>query len=424
MLAIESTTWVKALAFGLFLLMAGVAASAQASLFYLNRNRLRGLIDGGLPRGQAIVKAFDEPTGLFSLILVLGTLGTVGSVGSALLLALELEIDWPWGWIGATIGGVLALLLVQGAARTLAVARPEGTALALARPLRMMAAPLAPLVVPLQSLERRGLRLLGLTGASEPLNAAQEELRVLVDLEDRSTLEEDEREMIHGIFEMSERPAREVMRPRIDMVAESKDGTVRHVLERVVASGHSRIPIYEDSVDNVVGVVYAKDLLKHLREGSMDDPVAPIARPPYFVPETKKVDELLRDLQQKRTHLAIVVDEYGGTAGLLTIEDLLEEIVGEIQDEHDEHEEQLMQVVSEREAVVDARTPLRDVNEAFDLHLDVDEFDTLGGLVYHELGKVPVEGDEVRVNGCLVTVLSTQGRRLKKLRLTLVEGAA
>jgi CBS domain containing-hemolysin-like protein len=120
----------------------------------------------------------------------------------------------------------------------------------------------------------------------------------------------------------------------------------------------------------------------------------------------------------------IVVDEYGGTAGLLTIEDLLEEIVGEIQDEYDENEEQLMQVVSEREALVDARMPLREVNDAFDLHLDVDEYDTLGGLVYHELGKVPVAGDEVRVNGCVVTVLSTEGRRIKKLRLTLLGAAA
>jgi putative hemolysin len=207
-------------------------------------------------------------------------------------------------------------------------------------------------------------------------------------------------------------------------VAEPREATIGQVLDRIVASGYSRIPIYDGSVDNVVGIVYAKDVLRHMREGALADPVRPIARPAYFVPETKRVDGLLQDLQAKRVHMAIVVDEYGGTAGLLTIEDLLEEIVGEIQDEYDVNEEELLQQVSEREALVDARTPIRDLNEALDLHLSVDEFDTLGGLVYHELGKVPVEGDEVRVNGCLVTVVSTNGRRIKKLRVTLVEEPA
>jgi CBS domain containing-hemolysin-like protein len=249
---------------------------------------------------------------------------------------------------------------------------------------------LTPVLVPLQLLERRGLNLMGFSHPNEP-GAAEEELRLLVEsVEDNSALEEDEREMIHGIFEMSERPAREVMRPRIDIVSESRDATVGQVLDRIVESGFSRIPIYENSIDEVVGIVYAKDILRHLREGTLDDPAAPIARAAHFIPETKKVDELLQ------------------------------EIVGEIQDEYDLHEEQLLEQVSEREAVVDARTPLRDLNDVFDLHLNVEDFDTLGGLVYHELGKVPVEGDEVRVNGCQVTVLSTQGRRIKKLRVTLV----
>ncbi len=161
-------------------------------------------------------------------------------------------------------------------------------------------------------------------------------------------------------------------------------------------------------------------MLRHLRDGKLDDPVEPITRAPYFVPDTKKVDELLQDLQQSRVHVAIIVDEYGGTAGLVTIEDILEEIVGEIRDEYDVHEEQLIERVSEAVSVVDARVSIRDVNEELDLHLDPDEFDTLGGLVYHELGGVPSEGDEVRVNGCLVTVLSTEGRRIKKLRVVLV----
>jgi putative hemolysin len=227
--------------------------------------------------------------------------------------------------------------------------------------------------------------------------------------------------MIHGIFGMSARPVREVMVPRIDVVSMPRDASLGEILDRIVLTGYSRIPIADDSIDNVVGLVYAKDVLRALRAGALDDPVEPIARTPYFVPDTKKVDELLQDLQQKRVHLAIVVDEYGGTAGLVTIEDLLEEIVGEIRDEYDDNEEVPIQRIDDYESVVDARVSIRDVNDALDLHLEVDELDTLGGLVYHELGKVPAEGDEVRVNGCLVTVLSTQGRRIKKLRVRIVE---
>ena len=420
--ASELDTWAKILAFGLSLLITAIATAAQASLFYINRNRLRNLVEGGLPRDQAILKVFDEPTAIFTTVLVLGTVGIVGTVVSAILLALEPELLWPWGALAVAAIALLVLLLVQIVARTVAVAKAEATAILLLRPLRAFGMILGPLLLPLRALERGGLRLLGHERPTEPSAVAQQELRLLVEsVEDSAALEQDEREMIHGIFEMSQRPAREVMVPRVDMVAEGCDATVRQVLDRVVASGYSRIPIYQDNPDNVVGIVYAKDILGHLREGTLDDPVAPIARPPYFVPDTKKVDELLHDLQRERVHMAIVVDEYGGTAGILTIEDLIEEIVGEIRDEYDVHEEQPLEQVSESEAVVDARTPLRDVNEALDLHLNVDEFDTLGGLVYHELGKVPADGDEIRVNGGLVRVLSTQGRRIKKLRVTRVE---
>jgi len=163
-----------------------------------------------------------------------------------------------------------------------------------------------------------------------------------------------------------------------------------------------------------------KDLLAPLKAGSLNDSIIPLLRPGYFVPETKKTDELLRELQEKHIQMAIVIDEYGGTAGLITLEDLVEEIVGEIQDEYDT-EEALYEKISDREAIFDARASIHDVNEIMDLHLDDEEFDTLGGLVYDRLGKVPVVGDEVRVNGCVVSVLATHGRRVMKVRVRLVQ---
>ena len=164
-------------------------------------------------------------------------------------------------------------------------------------------------------------------------------------------------------------------------------------------------------------MVYAKDLLKFLRDGSQSAPVQPLAREASYVPETKKVDDLLHEMQQKRVHVAIVVDEYGGTAGLITIEDLIEEIVGEIRDEYDV-EEAKIEEVSDSEALFDARVTIRDVNDTLDLDIEDEDFDTLGGLLYHELGKVPNVGDEVRVDGAVVTVLSTTGRRVRKVRVT------
>src|ERR671926_1404365 len=167
----------------------------------------------------------------------------------------------------------------------------------------------------------------------------------------------------------------------------------------------------------------ASSTVREVRDRSQVAPVEPLAREPSFVPETKKVDELLHEMQQRRVHVAVVVDEYGGTAGLITIEDLIEEIVGEIQDEYDVEEVPMIEEVSDTEAVFDARVSIRDVNDTLDLDIEDEDFDTLGGLVYHELGKVPSAGDEVRVDGAVVTVLSTLGRRVKKVRVTKVSAA-
>jgi putative hemolysin len=411
--------WAKLLTFGLGLLFATLGATAQSAFSEVSRPRLRLLFDGGVKRAQAVLDlAEDSP--VYTTIALLGTLGVAASAAGLILLAVESARGGdPWLAVATTVGLGVVLLLSQAVGRSFGEARAEGVTLRLIGPLTLMSRLLVPISGPIHVIENRLAQFLGSGRSSEA--ESEEELRLLVEtVEDARPLEADEREMIHGIFEMSERPAREVMRPRVDIAAEPREATIRQVLDRVIASGYSRVPIYDESIDNVVGIVYAKDLLRYLRDGKLDDPVEPLARKPYFVPDTKKVDELLQDLQQRRVHLAIVVDEYGGTAGLLTIEDLLEEIVGEIRDEYDVNEEQAIERVNEEVAVVDARLPIRDVNEALDLHLNPDEFDTLGGLVYHQLGKVPVEGDEVRVNGCRVTVLSTEGRRIKKLRVAVV----
>ncbi len=424
MLVIDPLTWAKLLAFGLGILFATLGATAEAAFDEVSRPRLRLLLDGGVKRAQRVLDVLENGTSLYTTIFLLNTVGIAAAVAGIVLLALgPAAPDAPWVPPAMAAACALVLLIAQAVGRGIGLARPEHTTLALIGPLRLLARVLLPLGGPLHLIELQLATALGTGRPSEP--NGDDELRLLVETVDEAhPLEADERDMIHGIFELSERPAREVMVPRVDMAAEPRDAPIRQVLDRVIQTGYSRIPIYDETIDNVIGVVYAKDMLRHLRDGKLGDPVEPIARKPYFVPDTKKVDELLQELQQSRVHVAIVVDEYGGTAGLVTIEDILEEIVGEIRDEYDVHEEQLIEHIDETVSVVDARVSIRDVNEELDLHLDPDEFDTLGGLVYHELGGVPSEGDEVRVNGCLVTVLSTEGRRIKKLRVALVGSEA
>jgi CBS domain containing-hemolysin-like protein len=409
------------LVFGLFALLALLAIAGQAALQHASRPRLRLLVEARVKGARGALAMLDDtsptPTLLLSLLIV-GIGGAAVSLAAVIATAGESE---PWEAMTIVIAGGVAMLLLSVITRAVAASRPEHTALALGRPIWAMGTVGLVVIAPLLWLERS---IHGLLAPPRDANGApsEDELRLLVEsVEDTRKLEEDEREMINGIFGMSARPVREVMVPRIDVIAAPREASLGEVLDKIVSTGYSRIPIVNESIDNVVGLVYAKDVLRALRAGALDDAAEPIARTPYFVPDTKKVDELLQDLQQKRVHLAIIVDEYGGTAGIVTIEDLLEEIVGEIRDEYDDNEEMPIEKIDDHECLVDARVSIRDLNEALDVHLDVEELDTLGGLVYHELGKVPTEGDEVRVNGCLVTVLSTQGRRIKRLRVRVVD---
>jgi CBS domain containing-hemolysin-like protein len=223
--------------------------------------------------------------------------------------------------------------------------------------------------------------------------------------------------MIASIFDFDETLVREIMVPRMDMVALEVGSPMEEALDTIVETGYSRIPVYEGSIDNVVGTLNAKDLLAHLKEGSEPPPeLRELLRPAYFVPETNKVGEILEELQRQRIQMAVVVDEYGGVAGLVTVEDALEEIVGEIEDEYDTVEPSF-EMVTDREAVFNARIGVDEVNKLMKTTLPTEESDTLGGLIYSALGGVPRVGDEVELDGVQITVLSLSGRRIHKVRV-------
>ena len=248
---------------------------------------------------------------------------------------------------------------------------------------------------------------------------SEEEIKALIETgEEQGVLDVEERDMIHSVFALGDKKVHEVMVPRTDIVAIDVNTPPHEVLENVVRAGHSRIPVFEGSSDQIIGVLYVKDLFRRLARGEKDVTVRPFLRPAQFVPETKKVDELLREMQKDKVHIAIVVDEYGGTAGLVTIEDLVEEIVGEIRDEYDV-ERELVLPVSEHEAVMDARVPFSEVQETFGIETPdgADEFDTLGGFVTHELGRLPKAGETIQRDGVRFVVETVAGRRIGRVRV-------
>jgi CBS domain containing-hemolysin-like protein len=245
----------------------------------------------------------------------------------------------------------------------------------------------------------------------------EEEIQELMNAgEVEGIINEEENEMIRAIFTLRDTIVREIMVPRTDMASVNADATVSEVLATINECGHSRIPVWDRTLDNIVGIIYAKDFLKYWGVPDLAVVLRKVMRAPYFVPETKQLEELLHDFKKKRVHIAIVIDEYGGTSGLVTIEDLLEQIVGDIQDEYDVEEEWLVEE-SEGSVLVDARLPIEELEAYFGLEVERNKFDTVGGLIFHLTGRIPRVGEEVETGDIRLIVLEADERRISKVRI-------
>ncbi|MBN1483345.1 MAG: HlyC/CorC family transporter [Chloroflexia bacterium] len=381
---------------------------------------------------KLLLRLAEDSTPLLATVRLGTMLITVVATASAVLILRPPLATWLegaplnlsplsgqiWSFLLIVMGLVGALLLLGDLLpKSLADHHPRPLAFALAWPFQLTIWLLYPLVSSMVGLNNLLVRWLGggrLTGLPY---ITEDEIRTLVDAsEERGTIELKEKEMITSILEMGRTLVREVMIPRTDIIAFDLQTPLLQALHTILEGGHSRIPIYEETIDNIVGLLYAKDLLPALRDGQVDLPLQELLRPAYFVPESKYVDDLLWELQKQRVHMAIVVDEYGGTAGLATIEDLLEEIVGEIQDEYDT-EEPLVQELDQDEFLCDARLSVDDANKLTGLEIPDGDFDTLGGFIYDRLGAIPKVGDRVIVGNFTITVSSIQGLRPVKLHV-------
>jgi CBS domain containing-hemolysin-like protein len=412
--------WLVLLAAAL-VLVAGLFASAETALARISRVRVEELIrdDGRRARMLGEVVA-DSPRYLNLMLLLRVSCELAATVIVAALCTTWLGASWRAYATAAAVMIVISYIAVGVSPRTLGRQHVDRVALlgaAVIHPLARVLGPLPKLLILLGNALTPG------KGFREGPFTSEAELRDLVDLaEQRRLIQPDEREMIHSVFELGDTLVREVMVPRTDIVFIERGKTLRQALSLALRSGFSRIPVVGENEDDVVGIAYLKDIVRRsheYRDGESVERVESIMRPATYVPDSKPIDELLREMQARQTHCAVVIDEYGGTAGLVTIEDILEEIVGEITDEYDQEAPPVEQLDDGR-ARITARFPVEDLADLFGVEIDVDEVETVGGLLAHALGRVPIAGSQAAVAGLRLTAENVAGRR-NKIRTVLVE---
>lgn len=412
----QSRDWVLLFFLFLSLIVAAFSAAAETALTSVNRLRIRNLAEEGDANAKRITRLLQKPQIFLTTILVMSNVAVITGSTLATIIAVDLNFNGA-EVISTALLSLIVLIFCEITPKSIAVQAPERWARWLVRPVEALMLALRPLIFALTWITSGMVRLFG--GGGSQYNTrfvTEDELRLLVEVgEEEGVLEEEEREMIDNVFDLSDTAVREIMVPRIDMVTVEADDDIRVVTQVVLQGGQSRIPVYEDTIDNIIGVLYAKDLLR-VYALNQQATVRSLVRPPYFVPESKHLDDMLREMQSQHVHIAIVVDEYGSVAGLVTIEDVVEEIIGDIQDEYDV-EEQLFEQLGENEFILDAKVSLDEFEELVDRTLPEDGYETVGGFVISQLDKIPSVGDTVRYEDMAFMVLGTKGRRITKLRV-------
>ena len=437
------------------ILFNAVFSATEMALVTIRKSRVNQMADEGKRGARRILHLKSDP-GRFLAVIQIGItfIGFLAAAFAGVSLSAPLEEALDDVPALAPYAGVIALFVVTGiltlftmpvttnrvtgivnrvrivfgelVPKQIGLAHSERVALLFGGPVDVLGRVFQPLVALLTGTTKVVSGLFGANvNASERISA--EEIRLIIEQGgEQGVLEAEEEQMIHAVIELGDLRVHEVMVPRIAMVALPASATFDEAIDRVIDEGHSRIPVYDETIDEIVGILYAKDLLPFLKSGAPERPILrTLLRTPVFVPESMSVDDLLHELQRRKVHLAVVLDEYGGTAGLVTIEDLLEEIVGEIQDEYDEEEPMIVHL-SDDEVRVDGRANVNDLADLFGTKIaleDEDEYDTVGGLIYHRIGGVPKPGDQVKVDGLTLTVETTDGRRVSKVLVVRVRDA-
>ena len=412
------TDWFEIAVIALLILAVAILGAAEVSITRTNRVRAHRYAEEKRRGASSLVKITNNPASYLNVVLLLVLLSTIGGTTIATSLAVR-AFEGAGELVATVVMTLLLFVFAEVTPKTFAIQQTDRVALFLAPFIVAIGRLFGPLA---KTLVRVANVIMPGRGLPEGPFITEHELRALAEVaSDEDQIEEEEKELIHSIFEFGDTIVREVMVPRPDVVALEADKLLRDVQELVLEHGFSRIPVFTDDLDDVLGIVYAKDVLKALHQGKPETPLRDIVRDAHFVPESKKVADLLREMQHEKFHIAMVTDEYGSVSGLVTLEDLLEELVGEITDEYDTEEPELEEV-GEGVYRVDGKMGIDEVNEMLDVELPDEEWDTVGGLMLGLMGSIPDEGEQVAFQDLTFTAERVNGRRIIKILITRQPG--
>ena len=404
----------------ILIILGGCLSATNLALSYLSKVKVRELTEKNINGSHILHRLIDRRSYSLTTLVIANLLVilTADNITHDTIDYYTKMKSYEISIITTIIMSVMILFSGEVIFRTIITYNIERFSLSIARTIEIMYFILYPVSWMLINISNFTGKLLGIN-VEHPYKQfiTQDHIRLLVEEgEEQGVFEEQEKEMIHSIISFGDTIAREIMIPRISMICIEVNQNIDDVLNAILGTGYSRIPVYEETIDNIVGIIYEKDMLKILKDNKLNVNIRDIMRPAYFTPEIKKIDELLKEMQKDRISMAIVVDEYGGTDGLITIEDIIEEIVGEIQDEYDQ-KTAILEKLGNNVFLIDARMNIEDVNSYFDINLPVDECETIGGFVYGLLGRIPAQGEEVKLDSLSIIVEKIHRRMIKKLKI-------
>ena len=418
-------TYLNVLILVILILLSGFFSAAEAALSAYRSNYLEKLDEEKHPKTYAVLKRWlKDPNSMLTGIVIGNNI--VNILASS--IATVVIVDY-FGNKGSSVALATAimtiLILIFGEISPKLMARNNSSKIAesVSVIIYVISIILTPIVACLIFISRLVGRILGVNMTSPQLMITEEDIISFVNVGNaEGIIEEDEKEMIHSIVTLGETNAKEVMTPRTSMLAFEGTKTINEVWDEILENGFSRIPVYNETIDDIIGILYVKDLMEHIKNGDLNSPISEFVRTPYYVPETKSIIEILKEFRTLKVHIAMVLDEYGGVVGLVTIEDLIEEIVGEIRDEYDDEEDSFYKKIADNEYEVDAMTDIETINKDLELELPISEdYESLGGLIVTTLGRICNVGDEIEIDNIHLKVLEVDKMRVSKVFIKIME---
>ncbi|MFR4995954.1 MAG: HlyC/CorC family transporter [Clostridium paraputrificum] len=401
----------------IMIILSGFFSMSETALMSLSKIRIRHMVDENVKGSKLVEKLIEDPNKLLGAILIGNNIVNIGASSLATSLALKLSGGSDKAvTIVTLVMTVLILIFGEITPKSIAKQKSENVSLIVSKPIKLVVSVFRPLVSVFTGISSIFIRLLGGNPkASEPF-ITQEELKTMVGVsEEEGVLEDVEKEMIFNVFDFADMQVEDIMVQRVDITAIDVESTYKEVLEIIKTEQFSRIPVYKETIDNIIGILNVKDLI--IADINEEDfKVTDYTREPFYTFEFKKITEVFKEMKKSKNHMSIVLDEYGGTVGIITIEDLIEEIVGEIEDEYDD-EDEMIEVVKEDEYIVDGSARLNDISDLIGVSMESEELDSVGGLVIGELGRIPEEKEEVFINNIRFVVEEVDKNRIKKVRI-------